>query len=97
MPKYSVSGSHSTFRGQPRFTLFSSLEKGQYFFSTDHCQLNNGEVPGDFVPVSFGLPQQIAPRPSLPDGIVATIEQYLEVFERGAEEIPNLNRRFQPA
>jgi hypothetical protein len=85
-----------------RITIICNMERKEFFFSTDHCQLaRNGAIlpEGDldsWVPVSGELPIQVVPRPSLPDGEVDTLEKYLMIFHEGEKEIANPDSRFKP-
>lgn len=82
-----------------RYTIFSNRDKKQYFFSTDHLQRFNSSlgIEGDgWVPCSGSLPIRVVPRPSLPDGLVDTMEKYLMIFHDDETEIPNPDYKFIP-
>ncbi len=70
---------------EKRITYFLGLEENIYFFSKDHCQ----KVGGEFVPVTITVPQQVAPRPSLPDGLVEDKEDVKKVYLFDRTEVPN--------
>jgi hypothetical protein len=72
----------------------SNLSTGQYFFTTDHCQ-EHGLGP-DWVPCTATLPMHVVPRPCVPDGIVRTKEDYVNVFYTDDTEIPNPDPTFDP-
>lgn len=67
--------------------------EGHFCFSTDHCQ----EMDEGWVPISSSLPQQVAPRPSLPDGVIYTLEQYIMIYHGDDKEVPNPDPRYQPS
>jgi hypothetical protein len=77
----------------------SNLEKNQFFFSTDHCQPHG--LNEQWVSCTYGpLPGHVAPRESLPSGLITNKEEYLKVFEYGLdnkpmEEIPNPQVEYQ--
>jgi hypothetical protein len=73
--------------------------RGEYFFSTDHCQGARGlsSYPKGFVPTTFYLPHHVVPRPTCPSGWVETQEDVVKVYHEGDREIPNPEPRFQPA
>ena len=85
------------------YTIIHSMEKKQFFFSIDHCQgVIEGGVPDEYreahwVPISFGLPYSVVPRPEFPDGWIDTIEKEIALQYPGEEEIPNPNPRYIPA
>ncbi len=81
-----------------RYTIFDSLARREFFFSTKHLQrlYSRVSVPDEFVAVSFTLPMSVIPRPSLPDGLVDTIEKYVMIFHPGQKEIPNPDPLFVP-
>ncbi len=76
-----------------RVILHSNLERGEYFFSTDHCQ---PKTPAGFVPITTTLPHRVTPRPALPSGVVATIEEMVLIYHDDQKEIPNPDPRYQP-
>jgi len=78
-----------------RFTVFSNLRDGTYFFSTSHHQpIEDGHA--GFVPSTGGLPMSVVPRESVPDGVVRTIDEYIAVFHGDKTEIANPEHAFQP-
>jgi hypothetical protein len=58
----------------------------EYFWAKYHSSYGLGD---GWVPVSFSLPIRIVSRPSLPDGIVDTIEKYNMIFLHDCKEIPH--------
>lgn len=70
----------------------------EYFFTTDHCQSvqEGGNVPEHFVSCTAQLPMKVVPRPSLPDGLITNLKEYLMIFHDGEKEIPNPNPKYQP-
>lgn len=74
--------------------VISSYERGEYFFSTDHCQ-DHG-LGDDFVRVTNYLPMHVVPREGLEDGIIDTVEKLVFIFHHGETEIKNPNPKFQP-
>lgn len=75
--------------------VISSIEKGVYFFTKDHCQKNR---PGaDFVSVTHYLPSQVVPRESLPDGIIKNVKDLITIFYSDMTEIPNPDKSMQPS
>lgn len=86
---------------QDRVIIHSSYSRGEYFFSTDHCQrIHAPETfpPGeDWVPTTFYLPQGVVPRPSLPEGVIRTQADVVTIHHQGDREIPNPDPRFQPS
>lgn len=89
MPKYADEFRYTVFCGDTTF-----------FFSTDHLQrfesATGKQIEKEYVPCSGTLPMHVVPRPSLPDGIVDTIEKYLMIFHKDETEIPNPDPKFQP-
>jgi hypothetical protein len=87
--------------GEFRFTVICNLERKEFFFSTDHIQRYRSTIGSDldehWVPVSGVLPMQVTPRPSLPDGIIETIEEYIMIFHDDEKEIANPDPKFQPS
>jgi len=78
---------------QQRVTIHSSLDRGEFFFSTDHCQEHGLE---GFVPGTAYLPFDIVPRPALPSGVVATVQELVMIFHSNQKEIPNPDPSYQP-
>lgn len=81
-----------------RYTIYDSLTRKQFFFSTRHMQRMDSKVPipDDFVAISFSLPTRCVARPSLPDGLIDTIEKYLMIFHSGQTEIRNPDPAYTP-
>lgn len=61
----------------------SSEGKGSYMFFTDNACFGRNLLPRDWVPVSHYGVITVVPRPSLPDGVVSSIEDYLTIFGDG--------------
>jgi hypothetical protein len=80
-------------------TLFSNLKNKEFFWSTDHLQHRDSHIAlsEDWCPISFGLPIRVSPRPSVPNGLVVTLEEYISVFHPGETEVPNPDPLFQPS
>ena len=83
--------------GMKIITIFSSLETGEYFFSSDHCQKlpSNFDNYESFVPVSYTIPQEVAPRPGLEHGAIKTVGDLIFVYHRFEREIKNPNKEYQ--
>jgi hypothetical protein len=69
-----------------RYTVVCNGNRQEYFFANSHHDYNLGD---DWVPVSFSLPMSVSPRPSLPDGLVDTLEKYIMIFHYDEKEIPH--------
>ncbi len=69
----------------------------EYFFTTDHIQSEreDGNVPGEFIPTTYTIPQRVVPRKGCDDGIVDSKEKWKVVYGLGEEEIPNPNPKYQ--
>lgn len=67
----------------------SSLEDNVFFFSDDHI-FGYKVMPKTFVPGTTQFPMSVAPRECVPDGIISTIEQYIEVFHKGQRQITSI-------
>lgn len=67
--------------GKKRFTIITSQSDNVAFFTNDHC-FGYKVLPKHFVPTSFSLPMQIAPRPGYEDGMVYSIKDFLDVFAK---------------
>lgn len=80
-----------------RVTIHSSLNRKEYFFSTDHCQQVHAPetYPKGFVATSFYLPMTVVPRASLPSGIVQTVKDVITIFHSGDKEIPNPEKKYK--
>jgi hypothetical protein len=80
--------------------IHSSMDRGEYFFSTDHCQgvRARDNYPHDqgFVPTTFHLPLKVVARPSLPSGMVESVEDVITIFHSRDREIPNPDSKYQP-
>lgn len=76
-------------RDSPLITLHSSRHNA-FFFTNDHCfRLTNRALglSGYWVACSTYIPMEVAPRPSLPDGIVYDAETYITIFHKGEKLI----------
>lgn len=79
--------------------IMSNMDRGEYFFSTDHCQRIHAPETfpsGSWVPTTFYLPQGCVPRPSLPTGLIDSRADIVTIFHQGDREIPNPDPRYQP-
>ena len=76
---------------------FSNHERGEVFFSTDHCQgvMDDSIIDRSWTPVTARLPVHITPRPGYENGIVRTIDGYIDVFYSGMKLIANPDERFR--
>ena len=76
---------------------FSNHEKGEFFFSTDHCQgvMDDSTIDSSWVPVTARLPVHITPRPGFECGIVRTIDGNIEIFYSDMKLIANPDERFR--
>lgn len=82
------------------YTVLCSSERKEFFFSTNHIQRFRSTLQSaldSFVPVTFSLPISVAPRPSLPSGVVSNLEEYIKIFHDDEKEIANPDPEFQPA
>lgn len=79
------------------YTIYSSRERKEFFFSTSHLQRFDSPIKIDdsFVPISGRIPTTVIPRPSLPDGYIDTMEKYIMIFHGDEKEIPNPDSKFQ--
>lgn len=72
----------------------------EYFFSTDHCQgVRVGALYPEgkgWVPCTHPIPQHVAPRDTLPSGVIETVADLITVYYSDAKEIPNPDPRYQP-
>jgi hypothetical protein len=74
--------------------VISNMDDNTYFFSKNHCQ-NHG-LGDKFVPCTHYIPSYVAPRKSVPDGIVKNVSDLVAVFYDDMEEIPNPDKEMQP-
>jgi hypothetical protein len=81
------------------YTILSNDTTKQFFFSSDHCQRLSSTVKlsKDWVPITFWLPMQVVPRPSLPDGVVDTLDKYIQLFHNDETEIENPDPKYRVA
>jgi len=81
--------------------IHSNMSRGEYFFSTDHCQgvYAKETYPKEegWVPTTFHLPQTVVPRESLPSGLVETAADVITIFFSDSREIPNPDPKYQPS
>lgn len=72
--------------------LNSDSIRSYYFFHSKH-EVPEGLGPG-WVPRTIDLPMKVVPRACVPDGLVTTVEEYIQVFHAGDIEItPEAARR----
>ena len=77
--------------------IHSSIGRGEYFFSTDHCQgVRTKTYPAGFVPITFTLPHAVVARPTCPSGWVETVSDVVAVYFPDSKEIPNPEPSYQP-
>jgi hypothetical protein len=77
-----------------RVIMHTNRGRGEYFFSTDHCQRHG--LKG-YVASTAYLPIPVVPRRSLPSGLVTTVPEMLMIFHQGQKEIPNPDPNYQPS
>ena len=70
---------------------FSNHERGEFFFSTNHCQ----NVTDDWITVTQRLPMKIVPRPGFEDGMIRSIDGLVAIFFSDMKLIANPDVRFQ--
>jgi hypothetical protein len=75
-----------------------NYEKKEYFYSTDHIQEYHSKkpYPEHFGPMTVWFPHVVAPRPTLPSGVVESLEDFQKVYLHDCKEIPNPDPDFQP-
>jgi len=66
-------------------SIISNSDTNEFFVSNQHCDY---DLPG-FVPVTYSLPMEVAPRETLPSGIVKTLEDVIGVFYSDMKKIEN--------
>lgn len=57
-----------------------SYEDGVFFFTDDYCMGLN-VLPKHYVSSSTTIPIQVAPREGLEDGIVDSVDKFIQIFE----------------
>lgn len=74
-------------------TAISSVKEPVVFFTDDYCfGLGVDEMQAKkFVSGTTAIPITVTPRPSVPDGVVDTIEKYIAVFEKDSRIITSLD------
>ena len=68
--------------------VISTLEI--FFFTDDYC-LGIGVLPKEFVSSSTQIPHRVKERPSLPDGQVKNVEDYINIYERYRLQITSID------
>lgn len=68
-----------------QITEFTNFDTKEFFYSLNHAQ----SVPPNFVPASFTLPFDVAPRETCPSGVLNTLDDHRKVMMKGLKEIPN--------
>ena len=58
------------------------VDNGSFFFTDDHC-FGVNVLPDPWVPCTSNIPRRITPRPGIEDGIIDTLEKYVQLFENG--------------
>lgn len=61
-----------------------------YFFTDDHC-FGVGVLPEGFVPCTSVFPHSVCPRPGLEDGLVDTLDKYIEVYHKNDTRIESID------
>jgi hypothetical protein len=76
---------------------FSNRERGEFFFSTDHCQGAKEDtiLDNNWVPVTQRLPINIVPRPGFENGVIRTIDGLVAIFFSDMTLIANPDERFR--
>lgn len=84
--------------------IHQNIDTLEYFFSTDHCQGEKSRrgaalyPQGEgWVPVTHYFPSAVAPRPTLPSGVIETVADIITVYYFDYTEIPNPDPNYQPA
>lgn len=67
--------------------IISNDNNKTYFKSNNYCQ-SHGSLDG-YVPCTHYYPSNVAPRPSLPDGIIKSEQDVITIFYNDYEEISN--------
>lgn len=70
-------------------TVIANRKLRMFFFTTDHC-FGYPALDGSFVPSTMSFPMTVVPRPSVPDGVITTIEQWITVFESDSLQITTI-------
>ena len=72
------------YRGIEQFAISGDSKKGfcisKAVFFTDDYMFGYKMLPKDWVPSSSRLPMRVVPRPELPSGIIASVEDYMKIF-----------------
>lgn len=83
-------------------SVITNVDTQDFFFTDDYC-LGVDYLPDDWVPSTTQLPRRVAPRETLPDGIVDTLDKYILIFhpkgrliETVEELIDTLNKKDTP-
>ena len=63
--------------------------EGVIFFTDDHC-FGVGVLPSHFIPCTSSFPMHVVPRAKLPDGVINSIEKYLDIFGSGHRVISTM-------
>lgn len=65
-----------------RYTVLSSSKYNAMFFSNDHCHGLRVEpnLDSSWVPCSGSLPHSVVARPSIPDGMIKNVQEYVALF-----------------
>lgn len=74
--------------------VISNMDDNTYFFSKNHCQ-NHG-LGKSYVPCTHYVPMNVAPRKSVPDGVVKNVKDLVAVFYFDMKEILNPDKQMQP-
>ena len=73
------------------------LRQGRYRLDEDPMlKVIEKELGKDWVPCTYRFPQTVCPREGLEDGVVDTIEKYIQVFHKNDLLIMNPDSRYQP-
>ncbi len=80
------------------YTIFEDFRRRSYFFSSSYGQDlgKMGIISEQFITTTFKLPMSVVPRPGLSGGVIETLDQYMEIFQKGAIQRPNPDPKYEP-
>ncbi len=68
----------------------SFRDKPIFFFSDDHC-FGVNVLPDNIVPCTMSFPHTVKERPGLEDGVIDSIEKYIQIFEKDTRQIKSID------
>lgn len=77
-----------------QIVVISNMDNNTFFFSTNHCQEHN--LGDNYVPCTHSIPIFVEPRPTVPDGIVKSVADLINVFYDDMKQIDNPDKNYQP-